>query len=154
MIRCIPKGICSWDFSLVSEGHHASVSFHWLGEQGAIVADDVRLEVCKHGVVSGKWTLEQDGEPLIVAQKPAAYIRTFEVSDSHGTAVLRAESPFGRSFRIERANELIATIVPDHAFTRRATIETLAENCDFTALSFSFWLVVLTWRRAAQSAAS
>ncbi len=58
MIRCRPKGICSWDFFLDGEGHHASLDFNWLSEQGAITADGTSFEVCKHGVLSGQWTLD------------------------------------------------------------------------------------------------
>ena len=151
MIRCKPKGICSWDFFLDGEGHHASLDFNWLGEQGAISVDGTSFEVCKHGVLSGQWTLDDAGKHVATAQKSTAFTRTFEIQGAHGTLVLRALSSFGRSFCIERSDDVIATITPDHAFTRRATIETHAKNCDFTTTSFSFWLVVLTWRRAAQS---
>ena len=151
MIRCQPKGVCSWDFFLDGEGHHASLDFNWLGEQGAITADGTSFEVCKHGVFSGHWTLEQAGKLVVEAQKSTAFTRTFELQDLHHALVLRAESPFGRSFRVERSNDVIAKVAPVHAFTRRATIETSAQDYDFTTISFSFWLVVLTWRRAAQS---
>ncbi len=151
MIRCKPKGICSWDFFLDGEGHHASLDFNWLSEQGAITADGTSFEVCKHGVLSGQWTLDHEGKHVTTAQKSSAFTRTFEIQDLHGTLLLRAESPFGRGFRIERSDDVIATIARDHVFTRRATVETLGQNYDFTAISFSFWLVVLTWRRAARS---
>ena len=147
----MPKGICSWNFILDGEGHHASLDFTWVGEQGVITADGTSFDVCKHGITSGRWTLDNAGEHVVTAQKPSALWRTFEIQDIHHTLVLRAESPFGRRFRIEGSNGVIATIVPDHAFTRRATIETLEQNCDFTTISFAFWLTVLTWRRAARS---
>jgi hypothetical protein len=151
MIRCIPKGIFSWNFALEGEGHNASLDFTWLGEQGTITADGTPFDVCKHGIASGHWTLNHEGRHVITAQKASALFRTFEIQDLHQTLVLRAESPFGRRFRIEQTNDIVATIVPDHVLTRRATIETIAQNCDFTTISFSFWLAVLTWRRAARS---
>lgn len=151
MIRCIPKGMCSWDFFLDGEAHHASVEFNWLGEQGAITADDTLFEVRKHGVLSGHWTLDYDSESIASAQKSNPFSRTFEIQDAHDLLVLSAESPFGRSFQIERSGDVIATISPDHAFTRRSTIETLTQKWDFPTLCFAFWLVVITWRRAASS---
>ncbi len=93
------------------------------------------FDVCKHGIASGHWTLNQAEEELVTAQKASAFFRTFELQDRDRTLVLRAEAAFGRRFRIDASNDLIATIVPDHAFTRRATIETLAQGCDFTTLS-------------------
>ena len=154
MIRCKPKGICSWEFSLDGDGHHATLEFNWVGEQGNITADGIPFEVRKHGVFGGHWTLNRAGNEVASGQKSTAFTRTFEIHDRNDTLVLRAESPFGRSFRIERSGDAIATVIPDHAFTRRATIETLAQKWDFTIVSFSFWLVVLTWRRAAGSGAA
>ena len=151
MIRCMPMGICSWNFVLEGEGHHASLDFTWLGEQGAITADGTSFDVCKHGITSGHWTLDHAGNHIVTAQKSSAFFRTFEIQDLHQTLVLRAESPFGRRFRVAGAKDVVATIVPDHVFTRRATIETFAQNLDFTTISFSFWLAALTWRRAARS---
>jgi hypothetical protein len=151
MIRCKPKGLCSWDFFLDGEGHRASVEFNWVGEQGAIVADSTPFDVLKHGVFSGHWTLEHDGVAVASAQKSSAFTRTFEIQKGDDTLVLCAESALGRSFRVDHAGEAIATITPDHAFTRRATIETLTDKVDFLTLAFAFWLVVLTWRRQASN---
>lgn len=151
MIRCKPKGICSWDFNLEGEGHSASVEFNWVGEQGAITADDIRFEVRKHGAFSGRWTLDYHLAPVAEARKPSAFARTFEIHGGEDTLVLRAESALGRGFRVERSGELIATIRPDHAFTRRAAIDTSGPGCDFPRLCLAFWLVVLTWRRAASN---
>src|SRR5262249_5602425 len=87
------------------------------------------------------------------AQKSSAFTRTFEIESAHEILVLRAESAFGRSFLVERSGDVIATIRPDHAFTRRATIDVLARKWHFSTICFAFWLVVITWRRAASSAA-
>jgi hypothetical protein len=151
MIRCKPKGMCSWDFFVDDESHHASLEFNWLGEQGTITVDGRSFEVRKHGMLSGHWTLDYGPESIASAQKTSPFFRTFEIQNAHDSLVLRAESPFGRSFHIERCQEVIATIRPDHAFTRRSTIETLRQKWDFPTLCFAFWLVVLTWRRAASS---
>ncbi len=151
MIRCTPKGICSWDFRLNGEGHDATLVFNWLGEQGGITADGACFRVRKHGMVSGHWTLNDDGKEIAYGQKSTAFTRTFEIQDASGALGLRAKSPFGRGFLVERSNDVIATISPDHAFTRRATIDTDTQKWDFTTICFSFWLVVLMWRRTAQS---
>jgi len=151
MIRCIPKGLCSWDFSLDGEGHQASLEFNWIGEQGAITLDDVLYDVRKHGVLSGHWTLDCGRESVASAQKSSAFTRTFEIRCAEDALLLRAASALGRSFRVERSEEVVVTIAPDHAFTRRASIETLGQKCDFRIVCFAFWLVVLMWRRAASS---
>ena len=155
MIRCKPKGICSWDFHLDGDGHLATLNFNWAGEQGEITADGTRFEVRKQGVFSGHWTLDDDaGKQTASAQKSSAFTQTFEIHDDNDHHVLRAETGFGRSFRVERSGDVIATVCPDHAFTRRATIEIHGQNWDFTIICFAFWLVVFTWRRAASSGAA
>ena len=151
MIRCKPKGVCSWNFFLDGEDHHAYLEFNWIGEQGAITADDIPFEVRKHSMLSGHWTLEQGRESVASAQKSSAFTRTFEIQSADDTFVVRAESAFGRSFRVECSGEVVAMIRPDHAFTRRATIEAFVPKWDFSTVCFAFWLVVLTWRRAAQN---
>lgn len=147
IIRCIPMGIFSWAFRLEGEGHSASLRLDSFVEQGVIVADDIEFEVKKHGVLSGRWTLERAGQQVASAQKCDPFTRTFDIQTPGGSLVLRAESAFLRDFRLEHSGELLATISPDHLFTRRATIETLANDLDLPTICFSFWLAALTWRR-------
>lgn len=150
MIQCKPKGLFSWDFVLDGDGHNASLDFNWVGEQGSMAVDGVSYEIRKHGMMSGHWTLDQDNTSVVSAKK--SITRTFEIQNAQKTLLLEAESAFGRSFRLESSNEMIAQIVPAHLFTRRATIETFVENIDFPTISFAFWLTALTWRRSASSA--
>lgn len=58
MIRCIPTGLCSWNYNLQGNGHHANVEINWLGEQGVITIEGKSCDVRKHGAFSGQWTLE------------------------------------------------------------------------------------------------
>ena len=148
VIRCLPQGICSWDFDLTSEGRQATLEVNWMSEEGAIIADGTQFQVRKHGMFSGRWSLDQNGQAAAVAQKRSAFMRTFDITDAMGACVLRAESAFGRGFRLEREGKVIATVIPDHAFTRRTTIEICDPQWMFSTVSFSFWLVGLIWRRA------
>jgi hypothetical protein len=95
--------------------------------------------------------MNHEGQDVASAQKSTVFTRTFEIQDPSGELVLRAESPLGRSFRLERSDNVIATMRPDHAFTRRASIEILTKQWDLPTVYFSCWLAVLMWRRAAQS---
>lgn len=148
MIQCLPRGICSWNFDISGAGHHARAEFNWLGEQGALVIDNEPFAVTKHGVFSGRWTLDSDRGCLLTGQKTNVFTRTFEITGSFGTAVLRARSAMGRTMVVEGPG-FDFTIAPAHAFTRRATIT--GSRIDFLIASFTFWLTVLTWRRAANS---
>ena len=53
MIRCKPKGICSWDFFLDGHGHRPTLQFNWLDKHGTIIGDALSSDVRKHGVFSG-----------------------------------------------------------------------------------------------------
>jgi hypothetical protein len=151
MIRCLPTSLCSWDFVLQGDGQEALLEFNWLSEQGKITANGTEYDVCKHGVLSGNWTLESGGQAYLAAQKSSAFVCQFELTDTQSSYSLSARSMWGRSFELERDGDLLATISPDHLFTRRATIETPAADADFELLAFAFWLVALMWRRAAQN---
>lgn len=149
MISCLPNGLCSWNYTLKGDGHSAEASLQMFTEQGSLVVDGVAFEIRKHGFASGHWTLEREGAVIISAQKPSPLTRTVKLSNAEASWTLQAESAFGRSFRLERGASIIAAIRPAHMFTRRATIELLRDDGEFTAVCFAFWLAVIAWRRAA-----
>jgi hypothetical protein len=95
--------------------------------------------------------LDRHGEPVASAQQANPFTRTFEIQRNQESLILCAESAFGRSFRLQRSEEVIATIRPDHAFKRRPAFETITQTGNFPTLCFAFWLLVLTWRRAASA---
>ena len=82
-------------------------------------------------MLSGRWTLDQEGQEVASGQKSSVFSRTFEIQDQQNSFVLRAEFPLGRSFRLEGASDETATIKPDHPFTRRATIEPVSDGWEF-----------------------
>ena len=149
MIQCKPLGICSWDFRIAGGKNKAILNFNWLSEQGGITIDGYRFDVNKHGMLSGKWTLDHPKLPSVSAQK--GFTRSFDIQDSSGKLRLAADSPFGRSFSIADGTSTIAKLAPVHLFTRRSTIRLFNHKVDFATIAFSFWLVVLTWRRAARN---
>lgn len=150
-IRCIPKGIRSYNFHLEGDGRQADLTFEWLAEEGLIEIDREVHEVRKDGALSGHWILESGGRTVASAQKSSVITRTFELEDSEARLTLRARSALGRSFRVEESGRGVAIIRPDHPFTRRATIHAGSNPITFTTLVFAFWLVVLMWRRGDSS---
>ncbi len=150
-IQCIPKGFFSSDFRLQGIGHHGDLGFNWLTEQGALTVDDTSFEIRKHGPLSGSWTLEHNGTPVIAAQKSSPLVRAFALDTGCEEFALRARSPFGRSFELSRLHQTVASFLPDHPMTRRSQITPFNGDLDFRLLAFSFWLVVLTWNRSSGS---
>lgn len=148
MIQCTPRGICSWSYLLHGEGHSGEIALRAFGEGGEVIADGAPFDVRKGGWLSGEWTLTQLGHPVLIAHKPSAFRRRFEFSGPAGAGVLEAGSAFSRAMRLDAAGAN-CSIVPVHAFTRRAQIEGRFE--DFRVVAFAFWLTVLMWRRAANN---
>ncbi|MEO6595941.1 MAG: hypothetical protein ABIP94_14410 [Planctomycetota bacterium] len=150
MIQCRPTGTFSWNFELEGAGHRAALEFDWFSEQGTMHIDGEALRIQKHGIGSGRWSLNRKDQQLVSSHKSSPLTRRFEIAAEAGPLVLRAASAFGRKFVLERSGKAIATIAPNHAFTRRATIATNDADTDFRTLAFAFWLAVLTWRRTAR----
>lgn len=151
MLICLPRSICSWDYSVRgAAGGIAYLTFNWFTEQGTIDWGDAEYRVVKHGPLSGHWTLEGPKGVLADAQKTSPFTRTFELQTPGRQLTLRARSMFTRAFALAESGALLGTIQPKHLFTRRATI-TCSPKVDELTQLFSFWLVVITWKRAAKN---
>lgn len=148
MIECLPAGICSWNYLLRGDGHHARVEFNWVGEQGRLQIDDQEFRIGKDGLFSGSWRMESAAGTLFHARKISAFARTFEIAGGGVQATLHAASAFGRTMILDSGAEQ-SVIAPAHPFTRRAS---MSGTCgDFRLAAFAFWLTGLTWRRAASN---
>lgn len=148
MIRCTPQGICSSNYWLEGLGHRAALEFSLMGEEGLINVDGVPLPVHKPTIFTSEWRLGHRSTPLIVARKVDVFTRSIELRMPGGICLLQAESIMSRSMRLSGAG-MNCRIIPDHAFTRRATI--MGDVGDFRITAFAFWLTALLWRRAASS---
>ncbi len=151
MLTCFPEGICSWDFRVSgAAGGPAALQFNFFAEQGGISLGRNRYEVRKHGVLSGRWTLEQGGEAVAEARKPDPFLRSFELRMGASRFTARAQSPITRCYDILAGGHPAGFIRTAHPFTRRATIECARTVPELIQL-FAFWLAVITWRRAARN---
>ena len=122
MIECLPKSLCSGDFTAsgLSSGS-ATVEYDWLTEQGRIVDPQIGYDIRKHGMFSGRWTLERAGVVVAEAHKPSAMFRTFEVSSQGLDFTVRAESAMGRAFEIMVGLQVGPCLHPtgDHSMFRQ-----------------------------------
>ncbi len=151
MLTCIPQSLCSWNFR-VSGAHSgpAALAFNFFTKQGSISLGGIEFPVRKHGLLSGHWTLERDGATCADAKKPNAMFRSFEVRSGALQLTVKAQSAFTRCYDILADGSVVGTIRPAHPFTRRAFIECSSSVPELAQL-FSFWLAVITWRRAANN---
>jgi len=147
MVTCLPKSICDRDYRVkgLPEGE-AEVLFDMMTEQGSIVIGGETMRVCKHGMTSGRWTLEVDGLVLAEATKPSPMMNCFEIVALGVTFQLSPRLPLSRTYIITCERKRCGEIRPMHAFTRRAVIE--CDNfIDSPTQLFAFWLIGLMWRR-------
>ncbi|MFZ4576166.1 MAG: hypothetical protein ACOYN0_17410 [Phycisphaerales bacterium] len=148
MIRCNPRGLCSWDFLMDGDGgEHAELTFDWLGEGGTLDVNGTLLEVRKQGIFSGEWELSDRGERLASVRK-WMLSWNFEITAPLGVYWLRRSSLFTRGMGLT-GEGTDCVIEPEHAFTRRARIT--GEWANFPIVAFAFWLTVLMWRRKSRN---
>ena len=154
MLTCIPKNFCTWDYRVLGASAGSAVlAFNFFTEQGSISLGSTEFTVRKHGAFSGNWSLEHNGQTEADAQKPSALFRSFDIRIQDITLTLKAQSAFTRSYDIFLGQQSVGVIRPAHAFTRRAFIECNSDIPELAQL-FSFWLVAITWRRAANNNAA
>ncbi|MCB9881455.1 MAG: hypothetical protein H6834_06660 [Planctomycetes bacterium] len=149
MIQCIPEGICSWNFTLRGNGRRAAITYKWT-EQGTLTIDGTSYEVEKERPMMGIWSLKHAGIEVFTGTKESIITRSFRLQSGDETYALHPTG-LGRTFVLERDNRKIATIRPEHAFTKRATIDWRPGDEEFLVIVFAFWLTVLMWRRTARS---
>jgi len=154
LLRCVPKGICSWDFRVEGEaGRIGSTGLRSRKEQGSVELGGTTHEIVKHGMMSGRWSLtDGDGRERIAARKPSVFSHRVLLMHAETTYTLQKRGWMSRSFELlGEGEEPLLRIEPDHAFTRRATLRA-EELVPMEMLLFAFWLVTLMWQREARDA--
>lgn len=141
-----PSSIFGWDFE-ISGPVSAMASFDWIGECGQIQVNGAIYLVVKQGWLSGEWTLEGGGDVRARASKAGVFGRTLQIHSGGMTLTLKPQTPFTRSFDIDANDRYVGSVTPDHAFTRRSTID-IARTVPAELQVFAFWLIALQWRRA------
>jgi hypothetical protein len=148
MIECTPHAWWSWDYTLYIDGVEIVTRLDLWVERGSIDIDGRHLEIRKHGLASGHWTLH-DGETTVISvQKRNLFVRTFDFTGEYGEAILYAPSAMSREMIFEAGDQSLR-IAPVRLLSRRATIT--GTVTDRTLIAFVFWLASGTWRRNAMN---
>ena len=150
--RCLPKGVCSWDFRLENDEETGEVRFDVMREAGQLETGDLTFEIKKTSMFTGHWTLWFKGQQVAEASKASSLNRVFSVSADGSVFTVEPAAVMSNRFIIKTNEVLVGKIEPDHMFTRRATIY-MDHDMPRHLMFFAFWLTALMWRRAAQSAA-
>jgi len=147
-INCKPRSPLNWHFELESQALSAILETSWLLEHGTLTLENRQLEIAKRGFFSGEWNLSEKGQILWLAKKVSPLKRKFVLTSGNREYILQA-SGLGRTMTLN-GPQVNLTLAPAHPLTRRATI--VGQSEDFTQAAFAFWLSILLWRRAANSA--
>ncbi len=154
-IRCVPQGICSWNYWLIAEGSAANPEkfslFHHHFSGGYITQGNIQLDIHQRGILQGRWELCHGETELITATSDSLFSRSMTLEDDRHQWELVPGSTFSNSYRLQRDGLVYATFAAEHAFTRRARIVTTQPDVDLVLLAFSFWLIAKRWRNQSQS---
>jgi hypothetical protein len=151
VLRAIPKSWFSWSFDVSEDGTSVgAVETAWTKERGRLCLGSVTCQLSRRGWLSGAFIVEYEGQVLAEAEKPSAFDRSFIVHYEQREIRLAAASPIRRPFVAREGGAEIGSIRPDHAFTRKTTID-LPGDLILPVRLFMFWLAVLMWRRAARN---
>lgn len=143
MIRCVPVAICSWDYHLQSPGHFAELRSGFSSAPGMFV-NGRRMEIVREGFFTHVWSLREGGREIGRAEKTSTLKSEITGFGPGGSFQIWSDA-----MHVSIVGRAALIIKRDHMFTRRATIH--GDFKDFTTAAFAFWLIALTWRRAAQS---
>lgn len=151
MLHAEPASFWSWNYTVSRDGRPvAELSLAWLSEKGELDIEGATYQVARAGWASGAWTMSQDGVPLVSAEKPSALRRSFQVQLGEKTYRLDARSAFGRAFALYEGDHPIGTFEPRGFLSRKLDIH-LPDELSLAVQVFMTWLVIILWRRAAQS---
>jgi hypothetical protein len=154
LIQAKPRHLFSWCFELFADrASPTTLELSWIRGRGSFRWDGRFYRMDREALLLGDFFLMNGDVVVAKADKPSALFRRFDITAAGREMTLVAESPLTRRFRLTENGRTIGTIRPNHAFTRKCTID-LPDDIETPVQVFIFWLVVLMWRRAAGSNAN
>ena len=147
-----PKRWYSWDYTVTSgDKTLATLDLSSWRERAEIVIGDVTHRVFREGSFSGDFIIERGGQQLARATKPSAFRNTFIVHYNGRDYTLRKESVWRRTFVLMDDDRVIGVIKPERVMSRRADAD-LPGDWPAPIKAFVIWLVIILWKREADSA--
>jgi hypothetical protein len=149
-----PRRWYSWDYAVMSGDRTVAVlELSSWRERAEIVIGDVTHRAFREHPMSGDFVIESGGRELARATKPSAFRDTMIVHHGGRDYTLRKPSIWRRPFVLLDGERQIGAISPESAWTRRATAD-VPSDWPVPVQAFVIWLVIILWRREAQSAAA
>lgn len=147
-----PKRWYSWDYTVTSGDRTlATLDLSSWRERAEIRIDDVTHRVFREGACSGDFIIERGGRELARATKPSAFRNTFIVHYNGRDYTLQKQSVWRRTFVLMEDDRVIGVIKPERSWSRRADAD-LPADWPAPIKAFAIWLVLILWKREADSA--
>jgi hypothetical protein len=151
MLHAAPTGLFTWDYTVYEDDTPiAFIDMSWWRERGEVQIAGVTFQVYRESLLAGRFVLQSGDQVLARAEKPSAFFRAFTVEADGRRMELRALSWWTRSFGLFEGGRQVGSIRPKGWLTRKAVIN-LPSDLFLPVRVFLFWLVLILWRRAAQS---
>jgi hypothetical protein len=152
MLRAYPQNWFSWKFRILDESgrHIATIDIGWVRENGALKLGQKIYRLYREKLFGGAFVLEGDGREMARAEKPSAFLRSFDVTYGNRQFKLQAASAVVREFRLSENNEPVGTVRPENALMRKAVID-LPDSIELPVQIFLAWLVLVLWKRDQKS---
>jgi hypothetical protein len=146
-----PTSWWNWNYRIVRDDQTvAELDRRWFKEDGTLQIQNETYRIARQSTFSGAWELSQDGMVLVSATKPSALRRAFELRVGDVTYALEARSAWSRAFDLKHGQTVVGRFEPTGWLSRKMRIQ-LPANLSLAVQIFATWLVILLWRRAAQS---
>jgi hypothetical protein len=152
----VPQGWFSWNFAVLQQGSPiAEIDMSSWGEKGELAIAGTTYKTYRERLMSGLFVLELNGAQVATAEKPSAFLRSFNVVHEGRNYVLKAASSFGRRFvLLEGEGEReIGSVRPAGLFTRKAIVD-LSDELPLPVQVFVLWLTLILWKRQSEQSAS
>jgi hypothetical protein len=154
MLQLVPQGWLTWNFDVLeNERHVAEIKTSTLPESGTLSIEGLSYRAYREGMLSGEFLLESEGQTIARAQKPSAFLNTFEVQYSDRSYTLKKESFVGRSFVLFEGDREVGSLRPNGFLSRKAVVS-LPADMPMPVQAFVMWLTIILWRREANAGAA
>jgi hypothetical protein len=154
VLRLVPQGWLAWNFDVLENDRPvAEIKTSSLPESGTLTIDGSSFRAYREGLLSGEFFLESEGQTIARAQKPSAFLNSFEIQHSDRSYTLKKESFVGRAFVLFEGDREVGSIRPEGFLSRKAAVS-LPEEMPKPVQIFVMWLTILLWRREANAGAT
>ncbi len=151
MIRAVARRELGWNFDFVSGGTTAAeIRTRMLRERGVLQCGGTEYVLARQGWWTPSYRLEHGGATDATAVQLNWFRRRWRICGARHEMELRCVSFWGREFGVFAGGPQVGRIARESWWKYHSVIE-LPEWVPLPMQAFIFWIVVLTWRRAAQS---